>query len=225
MDPRQIKDSLYEQFARVGKMVSHPKRVEILDLLCQSERSVDEIARLSGTSVTSASAQLQVLRHARVVLARRSGRQVIYSLADESVARLVEALQETARVRLAEVGEILHEAFESDGLSPVAQTELAERLDDPGVIVIDVRPVSEYRAGHIAGAISMPLDEIASRLTELPPDAEIVAYCRGPYCVLAPQAVDVIRSAGRTNVRRLATGLPQWRAAGLPVGAAMPRAG
>lgn len=221
MDPRQVKDNLYEQFARVGKVVSHPKRVEILDLLRQSERSVDEISRLTGTSVTSASAQLQVLRHGRLVQARRRGKSVIYSLADESVAKLIEALQETARVRLAEVGELLREAFESSGLSPVDQADLADRLDDPDVLVIDVRPASEYYAGHIAGAISMPLDEIASRLSELPPDAEVVAYCRGPYCVLAPQAVGAIRAMGHENVRRLATGLPQWRAAGLPVDTAI----
>ncbi|RIK11472.1 MAG: ArsR family transcriptional regulator [Acidobacteria bacterium] len=222
MNPRQAKDDLYEQFARIGKVISHPKRLEILDLLRQSERSVDEIAGLTGVTVTSASAQLQVLRQGRLVQARRSGRQVIYSLADEAVARLVEALQETARNRLAEVGELLRDAFDSDALAPIRQQDLAARLEDPNVIVIDVRPAKEYLAGHIAGAISMPIDDLVTRLHELPRGAEIVAYCRGPYCVLAPQAVEAIRNAGHDSVRRLETGLPQWRAAGLPIDTTVP---
>lgn len=220
MESREVKDALYEQFARVGKACSHPKRVELLDLLSQRQRSVDELAEMTGMTMASASAQLQVLRRSRLVTSRRSGKRVIYDIAGQSTADLVEALQETAQARLAEVGEILRDAFDAGGLLPVPQDELAKRLADPDVVVVDVRPADEYAAGHIAGAISLPIDEIVTRLSVLPANAEIIAYCRGPYCVLAPQAIEVLKRSGYGNVRRLATGLPQWRAAGLPVDSA-----
>lgn len=218
MTPRDVKDALYEQFARVGKVTGHPKRIELLDLLCQGERSVEEIAAATDMSMTSASAQLQVLRAARLVSTQRDGRRVLYRVADDSVCRLVQAVQDAGRARLSEVGEILREHFEAgDELDPVTIAELSTRMRKRGVVVLDVRPVAEYDAGHVPGAVSVPIEELAGRMSELPRNAEVVAYCRGPYCVLAPQAVEALRARGRRRVRRLDVGFPEWRLAGLPV--------
>lgn len=212
-----VKAALYEQFARVGKVTGHPKRLELLDLLCQGERTVEELARASRLKVTTASAQLQVLRRARLVVVRRDGRHVYYGIADDSVCRLLQAVQEVAGSQLSEVSETVRRHFEArDPVEPIDSRELRRRIEsDDDVIVVDVRPREEYEAGHITGAVSIPLDELADRLDELPEDAEIVAYCRGPYCVLAPEAVEQLHQAGRT-VRRLEVGFPEWRLADLP---------
>ncbi len=217
MDGRAVKDALYEQFARVGKVMGHPKRLELLDLLCQGERTVEELARATDLKMTTASAQLQELRRARLVAIRRDGKHVHYRIADDAVCGLLQAVQEVARAQLSEVTETVRTHFESrDPLEPIDAAELRRRLSaGDELVVVDVRPRAEYEAGHIAGAVSIPLDELADRLDELPEDAEVVAYCRGPYCVLAPEAVDRLHRAGR-NVRRLEVGLPQWRLAGLP---------
>jgi len=213
----EAKRVLNEQFARLGKALAHPRRLELLDLLAQGERGVDALAVATGLSVTNTSAQLQVLRRSRLVETREEGTRVYYRLADETVARFLGAFRELARGRLSEVDQIMRDYFAArDELEPVGRADLVQRARDGDVVILDVRPDTEYDAGHIPGAVSIPLDQLALRLAEIPVDAEIVAYCRGPYCVLAPEAVTVLRRAGR-RARRLADGLPEWRQAGLPV--------
>jgi rhodanese-related sulfurtransferase/DNA-binding transcriptional ArsR family regulator len=217
---REAKDLLYAQFSRLGKAVSNPKRIELLELLAQTERSVDELAAASGMDFANTSAQLQVLSRARLVEGQRQGKRVIYRLADESVTRFLAALRELSRARLAEVEQVARDYFEArDHLEPLGSADLMRRLEDPGTLVIDVRPAEEYAAGHIPGALSVPLSELKGRIALLPPAAEIVAYCRGPYCVLAPQAIQILGRAG-LRARRLNEGFPEWRLAGLPVEAA-----
>jgi rhodanese-related sulfurtransferase/DNA-binding transcriptional ArsR family regulator len=217
MTAREVKDALYEQFARVGKLTGHPKRLELLDLLCQGERTVEELAQASALKITTASAQLQALRQAKLVTVRRQGRHVHYRVADDSVCQLLQAVQEVARSQLSEVTETLRVHFEArDPVEPISGEELRRRIASEDVLVVDVRPRDEYEAGHIAGAVSIPLDELDGRLDELPAEVEIVAYCRGPFCVLAPEAVDHLHRAGR-HVRRLEIGFPQWRLAGGPI--------
>jgi DNA-binding transcriptional ArsR family regulator len=206
---RDVKDALYEQFARVGKVTGHPKRLELLDLLCQGERAVDELARLTDLKVTTVSGQLQRLREARLVATRRDGKHVYYRVADDSVCRLLQTVQEVARAQLSEVSETVRTHFGAgDAAAPVSLDELRRRIEGgDDVVLVDVRPTDEYAAGHIAGAISVPLEELGDRLEELPDDLEIVAYCRGPYCVLAPEAVAQLQQAGRGG-RRRGGGLP-----------------
>jgi rhodanese-related sulfurtransferase len=214
---REVKDGLYDQFARVGKAVAHPKRIELLDLLCQGERSVEVLAQAAALSVTNASAHLKVLREARLVETRREGTRVYYRTGSESVCELFITLRDLAAERYAEVEMMVRDYFEArDKLEPVTRDELLARADDGTVLVLDVRPREEYAAGHIPGAVSIPLGELESRLASLAPDAEIVAYCRGPYCVLAPQALELLRRHG-FNARRLHDGLPEWRRAGFTV--------
>jgi rhodanese-related sulfurtransferase len=214
---REFKDHLFEQFARIGKALSSPRRLEIVDLLAQGERTVEEIARETTMSVASASQHLQALKAARMVEARRDGLYVHYRLADEDVFRTWQTVRALAEARLAEVDRVV-EAYlvDRDDLEAVDATELMERLSDEGVIVLDVRPEEEYRAGHIPGALSMPVDGLEAALQALPKDREIVAYCRGPYCVFSDEAVVLLRARGY-RARRLRQGLPDWRAAGMPV--------
>jgi rhodanese-related sulfurtransferase/DNA-binding transcriptional ArsR family regulator len=205
------------QFSRLARTLGNPKRIELLDLLAQAERSVEELAGASGMDVGNTSAQLQVLSRAHLVEARREGRRVIYRLADGAVTSFLAALRELARGRLAEVEHVARDYFDArDDLEPISSAELTRRLDDRRTVVIDVRPREEYDAGHIPGALSIPLGDLRARIAELPVSSEIVAYCRGPYCVLAPQAIELLRGAG-LRARRLADGLPEWRLAGLPV--------
>jgi len=214
---RAVKDGLYEQFARIGKAVANPKRIELLDLLCQGERSVEVLAAAASMGVTNTSAHLRVLREARLVDTRKEGTRVFYRLADETVCGFFISLQDLARDRFAEVEKMTRDYLEAlDELDPVGRAELLARVDDGDVIVLDVRPCEEYEAGHIPGAISVPLEELDRRLSSLPRDIEIVAYCRGPYCVLAPQALEMLHHAG-FRARRLDGGLPEWRHDGLPV--------
>lgn len=216
---RELKDPLYEQFARVGKVLGSPKRLELLDLLLQGERSVEELADLTGMGVANTSAHLQMLRQARLVETRKVGTRVFYRLASEEVAGLLIALQVTARSRLAEVGDLVRTHLSDDGESePVDRKELLKRAARGEVVVLDVRPSEEYAAGHIKGAVSIPLEELEARLDELSRDVEIVAYCRGPYCVLSRDAVQFLRSKG-WRAWRLSDGVPEWRLAGLPVAA------
>jgi rhodanese-related sulfurtransferase/DNA-binding transcriptional ArsR family regulator len=217
---REARDLLYAQFSRLGKAVSNPKRIELLELLAQADRSVDELTRASGMDFANTSAQLQVLSRARLVEGRRQGKRVVYRLADENVTRFLAALRELSRARLAEVEQVARDYFEArDHLEPLGSADLMKRLEDPGTLVIDVRPAEEYAAGHIPGALSVPLSELKGRIAQLPSAAEIVAYCRGPYCVLAPQAIEILGRAG-LRARRLTEGFPEWRLAGLPVEAA-----
>ncbi len=210
---REFKDRLFEQFARVGKALSSPKRLEIVDLLAQGERTVEETAM----SVASASQHLQALKAARMVEARREGLYAHYRLADEDVFRTWQAVRSLAESRLSEVDSVV-EAYlvDRDALEAVDATELMERLSDGNVVVLDVRPEEEYRAGHIPGALSVPVDALEAVLQTLPRDREIIAYCRGPYCVFSDEAVALLRSRGY-RAHRLRQGLPDWRAAGMPV--------
>ena len=208
---------LYEQFARIGKALASARRVELLDLLCQGERSVDALARTSGMTVTNTSQHLQALRASGLVDTRKEGTKVIYRVADDEVCRFFFALREVARARLAEVEQFVRRHVEGvDEYEPVGRAELLERAKRRGVVVLDVRPPDEYVSGHIAGAISIPLEELEQRLASLPRDAEIVAYCRGPYCLLAPRAVELLCERG-FDARRLDDGFPEWRLAGHPV--------
>jgi rhodanese-related sulfurtransferase len=214
---RLVKDGLYEQFARIGKAVAHPKRIELLDLLCQGERSVEVLADAAAMTVVNSSAHLRVLRESRLVATRKEGTRVFYRLADDAVCEFFFSLRDLAGDRYAEVDRIVRDFFEArDELEPVNRDELLSRAGDGGVIVLDVRPREEYEAGHIPGAISIPLADLKGRMASLPRGAEIVAYCRGPYCVLAPQALDLLRREGFT-ARRLEDGFPEWRRAGLPI--------
>jgi rhodanese-related sulfurtransferase len=214
---REFKNRLFEQFARVGKALASPKRLEIVDLLAQGERTVEEIARETAMSVASASQHLQALKTARMVEVRREGLYAHYRLADEDVFRTWQAVRALAESRLSEVDRVV-EAYlvDRDDLEAVDATELMERLSNGNVVVLDVRPEVEYRAGHIPGALSVPVDTLEAALQTLPRDREIVAYCRGPYCVFSDEAVALLRSRGY-RAHRLRQGLPDWRAAGMPV--------
>jgi rhodanese-related sulfurtransferase/DNA-binding transcriptional ArsR family regulator len=217
MKPRVLKNALYEQFARVGKGVSSPQRLELLDLLCQGEKSVETLANQAGLTVKNTSAHLRVLRGARLVETRKEAQYVYYRLADELVCAFFLALRDLAEKRLAEVREVSREYFRgTDRMSPVDRQLLLERVRSGEVTVLDVRPGDEFRAGHIPGARSVPLDELRHTLRSIPRDQEIVAYCRGPYCVLALEAVELLQAEGYRAVR-LEDGVADWRAAGLPI--------
>jgi rhodanese-related sulfurtransferase len=214
---REIKDSLYEQFARVAKAVASPKRIELLDLLCQGERSVDVLARAANMTVKNTSAQLKELRLARLVDTRKEGTRVYYRLADDSVCDLYFMLRDIARDRLAEVNQIARDYFDArDELEPIGRDDLLRRAQAGDVVVLDVRPTEEYAAGHIPGSMSVPLTDLEDQMQQLPAGVDVVAYCRGPYCVMAPEAITRLRAAGFTALR-LEGGFPEWRRAGLPV--------
>lgn len=227
MNGREFKDALFAQFAEVGAAFSSPKRIEIIDLLAQGERNVETIAREAGLNVANASRHLQVLKGASLVAFRKDGLQVFYRLADPVVLRACRVLQELSEARLAEVGRLINDYFGSnDGLEPIEKEELLRRARGRDVVVLDVRPPEEFASGHIAGAQSIPLGELERRLAEVPRQRRVVAYCRGPYCVLAAEAVRLLRKRGVDAVR-LKQGFPEWRDAGLPVEAglgARPRA-
>ena len=216
-DHRAFKDALYTQFARIGHAVSSPKRLELLDLLGQGEKTVEQLAEQTATAVKNTSAHLRALRQARLVETRRDGTHVWYRLADEGVAAFLLALQALGRHRYAEVREVAESYLERrDSLEPIPPEELRRRLKAGNVTLIDVRPGDEFDAGHIPGALSVPVAELADRLRELPKRKEIVAYCRGPYCVMAVTAVELLRQRGY-RARRLIESLPAWRARGYPV--------
>jgi rhodanese-related sulfurtransferase len=217
MSHRDFKDPLYAQFARIGHAASAPKRLELLDLLAQGEKSVEMLAEQSGTPVKNTSAHLRVLRQARLVETRRDGSYVRYRLADDDVLRFLRTLQALGRSRLAEVEKVAALYIDHrDELEPVDLAELRRLSRDGAVTIVDVRPREEYEAGHIPGALSMPVAELRRRLGELPKRREVVAYCRGPYCVYASDAVNLLRKHGY-RARRAVEGLPDWRAAGWPV--------
>lgn len=221
-DHRELKDRLYEQFARIGKAVANPHRLELLDLLAQGERHVEDLASEAALPVANASQHLQALRRAQLVAVRRVGPFAYYRLADERVFRLWQALRDLGEARLAEVDRIVHTYLgDRDGLEPVDAPALLRRLHDEDVVVLDVRPAAEYWASHIPGARSIPVRELARRLDELPPGREVIAYCRGPYCVFSDEAVALLRAHG-FRAQRLAVGLPDWRSAGLPVATPAP---
>lgn len=211
---RQFKDAIYEQFARLGKAVSAPKRLELLDLLCQGPRTVEALAEQAALSVANASQHLQVLRAARLVDAEKKGLHVEYRIAGAEVCRFFLALRGLAEERLAEVEQVTRDYLERRGAMEVIEgDELLRRVRAGEVTVLDVRPPEEYRAGHIPGALSIPIGELKARLKELPRDREVVAYCRGPYCVMAVEAVELLRRKG-FKAHRLERGVVDWRARG-----------
>lgn len=217
MPHRRFKDAIYEQLARVGKATAAPKRLELLDLLCQGPRTVEALADQAAISVANTSRHLQVLRAARLVAAEKRGLYVEYRLADDEVGRFFVALRGLAQARLAEVNQVAHEYFEQRGaMDGVAASELLRRVKAGEVTVLDVRPAEEYRAGHIPGALSIPLGELKGRLKELPKGREVVAYCRGPYCVMALEAVELLRKKG-FEAHRMEQGVVDWRARGFRV--------
>jgi rhodanese-related sulfurtransferase len=214
---RQFKDAVYEQLARIGKASSSPKRLELLDLLCQGPRTVEALAEQAAISVANASQHLKALRAARLVDATKKGLYVEYRLADDEVCRFFVSLRGLAEARLAEIDQVASEYFERRGsMEAVASKELLRRVKNGDVTVLDVRPAEEYRAGHIPGALSIPVAELKSRLHELPKDREVVAYCRGPYCVMAADAVALLRKRG-FSAHRMEQGVADWRARGLRV--------
>lgn len=216
-DHRAFKERLYGEFALLGKALASPHRLELLDLLAQGERSVEELAHEAGLSLANASAHLQVLRRARLVAAEKRGPRVIYRLASAEVFRLWRALRDLGRAQLAEVDRLV-ESYLTDrrSLQPVGREELRRLIASGAVTVLDVRPAAEYRQGHIPTARSIPVEELEQRLAELPRDQEIVAYCRGPYCIFSDEAVQILQRHG-FRARRLEEGFPEWWAEGYPV--------
>jgi rhodanese-related sulfurtransferase len=213
---RRFKTSIYEQFARIGKAISNPSRLELLDLLCQGARTVEALAKEAGLGLANTSQQLKALREARLVEAEKAGLFVTYRLADEQVCQFFRALRSLAEIRLAEIGEITRRFLEGrQSMQQVDREQLLAKVRDGAVTVLDVRPAEEFHAGHLPGALSIPLKELERRLSELPREREIVAYCRGPYCVLAVEAVEMLRSRGFTAFR-LEDGIRDWQARGLP---------
>ncbi|MHB0984633.1 MAG: ArsR/SmtB family transcription factor [Sulfuricella sp.] len=217
MDTVSPKKKLFENFARVAKALASANRLELLEALAQGERSVDGLAQASGMSVANTSHHLQILREGGLAQSRKEGTQVIYSLTDEKVPALLANIRYVAERHLAEVERIVRENFESrDNLTPVRRDELLGLVRSGEAMVIDVRPPAEFDAGHIEGAVNIPLESLPERLSKLPHDQEIVAYCRGPYCMLAFEAVEQLRQHGY-RARRLEDGFPEWKVDHLPV--------
>jgi rhodanese-related sulfurtransferase len=215
---QDFKRRLFSEFARIGKALASPHRLHIIEILAQGERSVEELAGELDLPIANASQHLQILRGAQMVEVRRDGLYAHYRLADEGVFRVWQALRDLGEARLAEIERVVAEYLrDRKDLEPVGAAELRKRLrDDTGLIVLDVRPRPEYEAGHIPGARSIPVDELLKRLREVPRDRDIVAYCRGPYCVFSDEAVQVLRSRGyRAN--RMRDGYPDWKARGYAV--------
>jgi rhodanese-related sulfurtransferase/predicted transcriptional regulator len=209
-----MKSALYQQLARVAQALASDARLHLLEFVAQGERSVDELARMTGLSVANCSKHLQALRQAGLVLARKEGLRVYYLLAGDDVAGLLAALRAVAEHRVAEVERLLRLWLaHRDELEPVRREELLERAKKGLVVVLDVRPPEEFAAGHLPGAVNIPIHELEKRLGELPKRKEVVAYCRGPYCLMSYDAVQLLRKKGR-KARRLEEGLPEWRLAG-----------
>ncbi len=214
---RAFKDAIYDQFARIGKAVSSPKRLELLDLLCQGPRTVEVLAKESGLTLANASQHLQVLHSARLVETEKQGLFVTYRLADPAVCEFFIAMRILAESRLAEIEQIKRQFLAGrEGMEPVDRKALLALVRQGAVTVLDVRPVEEYNAGHVAGALSIPLKELKLRLSDLPQNQEIVAYCRGPYCVLSVEAVEILRAAGFQAVR-IEEGVQDFRTLGFSI--------
>lgn len=217
MDTRQIKNLLYEHVARVGKAVSSPKRLELLEILAQGEKTVDALAADAGVSVKLASAHLKVLKTARLVEARRDGRFMAYRLSGPDVAALWVNLRTVAEAHLAGLRVAMDALFAApEKLDAETRRSLMRKARRGDVVVIDVRPAAEYASGHLPFARSMPLGELRQRLAELPPDRDIVAYCRGPFCMMSAEAVALLEAHGY-RAQKIADGPPEWQAAGLPL--------
>jgi DNA-binding transcriptional ArsR family regulator/rhodanese-related sulfurtransferase len=216
MDHRTFKSEVNAQFARVAKAIANAHRLEIVDVLAQGERSVEELAKETDLSIANASQHLQALREAHLVTPRREGLRIYYRLADPAVFRLVQIIREVAERQLAEVERIVNTFLtDREALEPLTLNELHARLHEPELVILDVRPALEYAQGHIQGARSIPLDELNARMSELSPTQEIIAYCRGPYCIFADEAVDILVENGY-QARRLSEGYPDWKLANFP---------
>ena len=214
---RDFKNRLYGEFARIGKALSSPHRLEILELLAQGERTVDSLATEMGLSLANTSQHLQALRQAALVSSRKSGLYVHYQLADASIYDLCGSIRRVAEHHLTDFDRLVRDHFSGRAdADAVSMAELLKRARSEQVIILDTRPATEYAAGHIAGAISVPVDDLQRRLRELPRQKQYVAYCRGPYCVYADRAVEILRAKGR-RAQRLLEGFPEWKAAGFPV--------
>lgn len=213
-DPEK-KAALFDQLARVGKALGNGKRLELIDLLAQAERSVEHLAAASGMGLTTVSAHLQTLKQAGLVTTRREGQKIHYSLAGDDVLALYRLTRDTAAAHLADVERAAAD-YLGDTPAQVSREELLAGIERGEYTILDVRPIKEFAAGHVPGAINIPIDQLPDRLDEIPADATIVAYCRGPYCVFAHDAVELLRQAGRSTYR-LEDGLPEWRSAGLPI--------
>ena len=217
MQKQSPKHRLYEQFAQVAKALSHADKLELLELLAQGERNVEALAKVAGITVANTSRHLQQLRRAGLIASRKEGLYVYYRLAADDVIDLFRSLRRTGQRHISEVNDVVVGYFnDRDSLEAISRKELLRRSEDGLVTVLDVRPSEEFEAGHIPGALNVPLDEIAQHLANLPKEQEVIAYCRGEYCVLAFEAVAELRKKG-FNARRLEEGYPEWKAAGLPV--------
>jgi rhodanese-related sulfurtransferase/DNA-binding transcriptional ArsR family regulator len=217
MSSQSPKQALFAQFAAVAKTLGHAHRLELLEQLAQGERSVEVLAQRTSLSIANASQHLQHMRRAALVTSRRDGKFVFYRLADDAVLDLLASLRRIAERNVAEVARVVRNYFDArDALEPVSRKELMKRMRGGSVMVLDVRPEDEFALGHLPGAINVPLHALKKRLSEFDKSQEIVAYCRGPYCVLSYEAVAALRAKG-FKARRLEDGLPEWRAAGFPV--------
>lgn len=211
------REPIFEQYARITGALASPGRLKLIDRLCQGEQTVEDLAAAAGMSISNASRQLKMLAEARLAAVRRDPPRVYYRVADERVVRFWFALRDLAREQLAEFDRIVAELVtDRDALTPVSRDELLAKMATGEAVLVDVRPEPEFRAGHIPGALSLPVDRIAERVASLPADREVIAYCRGPYCVLSVDAVEALRARGIKAVR-LVDGFPEWKAAGLPV--------
>jgi rhodanese-related sulfurtransferase len=217
MTHREFKDPLYAQFARIGRALASPQRLELLDLLGQGERSVEALAREASLPIANASQHLQALHRARLVERRKDGQRVFYRLASPDVFELWRAVRTIGERHLAEIDRLVALYLEDPNqLEALGREELLGRLASGDVTLLDARPADEYRQGHIPGALSIPVDELESRLADLPREREVIAYCRGPYCLFSREAATILTAHG-FHARRLGDGFPEWRAAGLPV--------
>jgi len=217
MSRESFKRDLFSQFARVGKALSNGNRLEILEFLAQGERNVDELARVSGISVANTSQHLQQLRQAGLVVSRKEGLKVYYSISGDDVVALLDALRVVADRHVAEVERLVQTYLTvKDDLEPIPRDELINRIKEGSVVVLDVRPPEEYASGHVPGAVNVPLIELEDYLQKLDATQEVVAYCRGPHCILAFDAVARLREKG-LQARRMEDGFPEWKISGLPV--------
>lgn len=215
---REFKQRVFSEFARISKALASPHRLHVIEVLAQGERSVEELAGELGLPIANVSQHLQVLRTARLVGVRRDGLYARYTLADERVFRIWQAIRDFGEAHLAEIDRVVAEFLRGrSDLEAISATELRRRLDsDNGVVVLDVRPAREFEAGHIAGARSLPVAELLKRLREIPPNHDVIAYCRGPYCIFADEAVAALRARGY-SARRMRDGFPDWKARGFPI--------
>lgn len=217
MSSNNFKHDLFNQFARVGKALGNGNRLELLEFLAQGERSVEQLSKIAGLTLANTSQHLQHLRQAGLVTTRKEGLKVYYSISGNDVVELLQALRQVSERHIAEVDRLVNSYLTiKDNLEPIPRSELLSRVREGLVTVLDVRPADEFAAGHVPGAVNIPLHELEQRLEELAKDQEIVAYCRGPHCILAFDAVASLREKG-LNARRMEDGYPEWKSAGLPV--------